>query len=239
MYLLECPRATEASLYIVCTGVDAPLLLGSDETTSSTEEEPGVHKYPPGSTGPIDDSAVYTAARMLAPSGSGTTEHTDDGHTPRPHPSQGISSSLSPEDQIPANIPRPFPASPPQRPLRAWGSRDQDDTPSLTDTPLSHSPARDYGVGMDGDSASKATQTQRPHFRPKVLTRVLSQPDLSMSDSASTLSKGASLAASSSSLSRDLGAKVTVQSTGGESGVTGESDQHSKSHGQHRKSTVL
>lgn len=185
---------------IMYVGVATALLVGSTEEEEDSQDD-GTHSPR------HEESLLHTAVHSSA--ATGDSSYTP-GHHATPTP-RDISSSSS-EDGIAPSIPRPFPVSPPRHPLRAW---DHDDTPSLTATPLPHSPgthlgdrATDAGVM---DSASKSTQTRRPHFgAPKVVTRVLSQPDLSVSDTASTLSRGAR-----STLSKGAGGRDATLTTGG------------------------
>lgn len=172
--------------------------IGADRTTS---KETSAVKFEE------EEDADVTGGTQAADFGASPhkTVHFTAPETEHPHISPtkkralDISSSLSPEDISPTSIPRPYPVSPPSHPFTPWehGIRDSYDSTSLTVTPNPYSvtmstnmQSRDNtataGDFSAANSPSKSTQTRTPHFHPpKVLTRVLSEPDLSVSDTTS------------------------------------------------------
>lgn len=117
------------------------------------------------------------------------------------------SSSSSAVDITPSSA-QPQPASPPLHPLGSWAVKDYDTSLAVTPTSIAASGREktDYNAKTESEeiegktsadkqsvqiitSPSKSTQTQILKFRPvNIITRTLSQPDLSVSDSASSLS---------------------------------------------------
>lgn len=138
---------------------------------------------------PGDDSLAENdysrpiGVRFPAPSdsaGQASLTHTSSSSTYAAHE---VSSSS--EDVTPHRV-QPFPSSPPHL-LRPWGTTDYDSL-SVTPTPGPQTILHPSCTAEE-DSPTKATQTQPVRLQlPRSVTCVLSQPDLSVSDTASTFS---------------------------------------------------
>ena len=130
---------------------------------------------------------VHFSASVDSPAAGSGAPHTAGRGVPLlTHPTHGphdVSSSLSSDDVTPSSM-QPRPSSPPHlmKPWRATGY----DSLSVTPPPM---PAPPPTTPTTGGSPSKATQTQPVKVQlPRAMTRVLTQPELSVSDTASTFS---------------------------------------------------
>lgn len=170
----------------ISTGIHADAGVSRDipATTQSSGEQPGR-----GHLRPQSQKAVHFSMESFISSESSCAAEQGTGRARDLPPTQHRGERLSSEDVAP-NTRQPYPASPPVHPLKTWSAGDGN-AASLSATPLPHT-ARTAHVVATSDEAnvkSEATQTQKPDCQfPRVSTRVLSQPDLSVADSASTSS---------------------------------------------------
>ena len=144
----------------------------------------------------VEDFADTAHVQSKAVHFSRTQDSTGQETTPtKVTPGELVTLSSSSEDitvgTTPSMMQQPLPASPPVYPLASRGSSlmDYDATGSLSITPLPY-PTEDMQPTIAAEdhsvSPSKGTQTQHSEYRlSRVLTRVLSQPDLSVTDTVS------------------------------------------------------
>lgn len=152
-------------------------MRGSPQMPSQVDPD---SELPPGDGSGVEDAqpkgVQFSALSDSADAPSLTHTSSD---TYIPHEVSSSSEDLSPHHA------QPYPSSPPHQ-MRAWGTMGHD---SLSVTPTPRPQPTTIPRSSDDDSPCKSTQTQPVKLQlPKAMACVLSQPDLSVSDTASNFS---------------------------------------------------